>query len=122
MSEVEVRGLVKHFGKKLIVDNVSFRAKDDEFFVLLGPSGCGKTTLLRLISGLEAPDAGRVLINGQDVTDVPPHRRNIGMVFQEPGLYPNMDVYNNISYGLEVRKMQKEEIDMRVMTAADVLE
>lgn len=121
MSELEVQGLVKRFGDNAVVDNVSFRVQDNEFFVLLGPSGSGKTTLLRLICGLETPDVGSVLLNGQDITRLPPRNRNLGVVFQDYGLYPHMDVYGNIAYGLEARGMPQSEIDMRVVHAANVL-
>ncbi len=121
MSEVEVKGLVKRFGRNTVVENVSFQVKDEEFFVLLGPSGGGKTTILRMISGLEPPTRGTVLINQQDVTKQLPHTRNLGVVFQDLGLYPHMDVYGNIAYGLEVRKVNKEEINLRILDAATKL-
>jgi multiple sugar transport system ATP-binding protein len=121
MSEVKVEGLVKRFGRKTVVENVSFEVKDEEFFVLLGPSGGGKTTILRMISGLEPPTRGSVWINRQDVTKQLPHTRNLGVVFQDLGLYPHMDVYGNIAYGLEVRKLSKEEINLRILDAADKL-
>src|SRR5579884_1071409 len=121
MSEVAVKGLVKRFGRKTVVEDVSFEVKDEEFFVLLGPSGGGKTTILRMISGLEPPTRGTVWINQQDVTKQLPHTRNLGVVFQDLGLYPHMDVYSNIAYGLEVRKVNKEEIHLRILDAADKL-
>lgn len=121
MNEVEVKGLVKRFGRKVVVDDVSFQVKDGEFFVLLGPSGGGKTTILRMISGLEPPTRGTVWIDQQDVTKHPPHTRNVGVVFQDLGLYPHMDVYANIAYGLEVRKVSKDKIHMRILDAAEKL-
>jgi multiple sugar transport system ATP-binding protein len=121
MSEVEVKGLVKRIGRNLVVEDVSFRVRDGEFFVLLGPSGGGKTTILRMISGLEPPTRGTVWIDRQDITKHPPHIRNVGVVFQDLGLYPHMDVYNNIAYGLEVRKVSKEDISKRIAEAANKL-
>ncbi len=118
MSDLEVQGLVKRFGNNLVVDRVSFHVNDGEFFVLLGPSGGGKTTILRMICGLEVPDDGRVVLNGQDVTKLNPRQRNLGMVFQDYGLYPSMDVYGNIAYGLEARHVSKAEIQKRVPLAA----
>ncbi len=121
MSDLEVQGLVKRFGNNLVVDKVSFHVNDGEFFVLLGPSGGGKTTILRMICGLETPDDGRILLNGQDVTKLSPRQRNLGMVFQDYGLYPSMDVYGNIAYGLEARRVPKAEIQKLVPQAATKL-
>ncbi len=118
MSDLEVQGLVKRFGKNLVVNRVSFHVNDGEFFVLLGPSGGGKTTILRMICGLELPDDGRIVLNGQDVTKLNPRQRNLGMVFQDYGLYPSMDVYGNIAYGLEARHVPKAKIQKLVPQAA----
>src|SRR5581483_12312081 len=105
----------------LVVNQVSFHVDNGEFFVLLGPSGGGKTTILRLICGLEQPDEGKVFLGGQDVTRLAPRQRNIGMVFQDYGLYPTMDVFGNIAYGLENRHMPRAEIQKRVQEAAEKL-
>jgi len=121
MSDLEVQTLVKRFGANVIVDRVSFHVKPGEFFVLLGPSGGGKTTILRLISGLEQPDRGRIVIGRNDITMLTPRQRNLGMVFQDYGLYPTMDVYGNIAYGLEVHGIGRAEIARRVRFAADML-
>lgn len=121
MSTLEVQGLVKRYGENLVVNQVSFRVEEGEFFVLLGPSGGGKTTILRTICGLEQPDEGIVLIGGQDVTKLSPRQRNVGMVFQDYGLYPSMDVYGNIAYSLENRHLPKNEIQQRVKEAAEKL-
>ncbi|HVU67790.1 MAG TPA: ABC transporter ATP-binding protein [Ktedonobacteraceae bacterium] len=121
MSNLEVQGLVKHFGSTLVVDRVSFHVDDGEFFVLLGPSGGGKTTILRMICGLEQPDRGQVCLGGRDVTRLSPRQRNVGMVFQDYGLYPTMNVYGNIAYGLENQHMPKPEIQQRVQAAAEKL-
>jgi multiple sugar transport system ATP-binding protein len=116
-----VQGLVKRFGATLVVDQVSFHVEDGEFFVLLGPSGGGKTTILRMICGLEQPDQGQVFIGERDVTRLSPRQRNVGMVFQDYGLYPTMDVYGNIAYSLENQHLPKPEIQKRVLAAAEKL-
>lgn len=121
MAKLEVNHLVKRFGERAIVNDVSFHVDDGEFFVLLGPSGGGKSTLLRLICGLEQPESGQIVIGGRDVTRVPPRERNIGMVFQDYGLYPNMNVYQNIAYGLEARGVGRAEVERRVTAAAQKL-
>jgi multiple sugar transport system ATP-binding protein len=121
VSKLEVQGLVKRFDSNLVVDQVSFQVDDGEFFVLLGPSGGGKTTILRMICGLEQPDDGQVLLGGRDVTRLSPRQRNVGMVFQEYGLYPSMDVYGNIAYSLETHHVPKAEIQRRVQEAAEKL-
>src|SRR3954466_4599440 len=119
MSNLDVQGLVKRFGSNTIVDQISFQVNNGEFFVLLGPSGGGKTTILRMISGLEQPDSGSIWLDNQDVTRLSPRQRNVGMVFQDYGLYPSMDVYGNIAYGLENRHMPRLEIQRRVQEAAE---
>ena len=123
MPGLEVRSLVRRLGNHLAVDDLTFTVNDGEFFVLLGPSGCGKTTTLRIICGLEQPDAGSVLIADRPVTDLPSRDRNLGMVFQEYGLYPSMDVFGNMAYGLQARgKVSRKEIEQRVKEAADKLD
>ncbi len=121
MAGLEIVGLTKAFGGETVVDDVSFEVAEGEFFVLLGPSGGGKTTVLRLICGLERPDAGRIAISGREVTGLPPRERDLAVVFQEYGLYPNMDVYGNIAYGLEARGTPREEVRRRVTEVAQVL-
>lgn len=122
MSELELRGVRKRLGDHVAVDGVSFRVDAGEMFVLLGSSGSGKTTLLRLICGLESPDEGEIVLDGRDISGLPARERNLGMVFQEYGLYPAMDVRGNIAYGLEARgKHSKEEIARRVTEAAGKL-
>ncbi|MCE4599493.1 MAG: ABC transporter ATP-binding protein [Desulfurococcales archaeon] len=106
MARVELRDVVKRFGKTVAVDHVSLEINDKEFFILLGPSGCGKTTTLRLVAGLEYPDEGSILIDGEDVTYSEPKDRNVAMVFQNYALYPNMSVYDNIAFPLKIRKKQ----------------
>lgn len=122
MSELEVRSVSKRLGDHQAVDDVSFRVESGEFFVLLGTSGSGKSTLLRTICGLERPDTGEILLNGRDIAQLPPRERNLGMVFQDYGLYPAMDVRGNIAYGLEARGgVPKDEIQRRVVEAAGKL-
>ncbi len=121
MSELNVQGLVKRFGNNVVVDHIDFHVNEGEFFVLLGPSGGGKSTTLRMICGLEQPDEGRIILGKQDITNLPPRQRNLGMVFQDYGLYPSMNVFGNIAYGLETRHVPKAEIDKRVRQAAEML-
>jgi ABC-type sugar transport system ATPase subunit len=121
MGKLVVNHIVKRLGGNLIVDDVSFTVEDGEFFVLLGPSGSGKSTLLRVVCGLEAPDSGEVLVDGRAITRLPPRERNLGMVFQDYGLYPNMSVYSNIAYGLEARGVPRQEIDARIQSASEKL-
>ena len=103
MSGLALRGLSKRFGELTAVEDVELELPEGKFISFLGPSGCGKTTLLRLIAGLEKPSAGRVVLDGEDITDVPTHRRNIGMVFQSLALFPHLTVGENITYGLRIR-------------------
>jgi len=122
MNGLSIQNLRKSLGGSLVVDDVSFDVQEGEFFVLLGPSGGGKTTMLRLICGLEQVDGGKILIDDRDITTAPSRDRNLAMVFQEYGLYPNMDVYHNIAYGLETRGMPRNEIKARVAEAAEALD
>ena len=118
---LEVQNLYKQLGDNVVLNGVGFRINEGEFFVMLGPSGSGKSTLLRVICGLEQPDAGEVLIDGQPITGLPPRNRNLAMVFQDYGLYPNMNVYQNIAYGLQARRVPEQEIAQRVPDAAQKL-
>jgi spermidine/putrescine transport system ATP-binding protein len=111
---VEVKNLVKRFANTTAVNNVSLEINDGEFFVLIGPSGCGKTTLLRSIVGLEKPTEGRIYISGKDVTDVPTYRRPTSLVFQNYALFPHKTVYDNIAFGLRVRKLTPDAIKKEV--------
>ena len=104
------------------VDDLNLDIKDGEFLVLVGPSGCGKSTTLRMLAGLEEVNKGRILIGGKDVTTMQPKDRDIAMVFQNYALYPHMTVYKNMAFGLELRKMPKDDIDKRVREAAKILE
>ncbi|MFL6822183.1 MAG: ABC transporter ATP-binding protein [Xanthobacteraceae bacterium] len=118
MAVVEARGLTKLFDDVRAVDGIDLLAKESEFLVLLGPSGCGKTTLMRLIAGLERPTEGKIIIDGADVTDLPPRARNIAMVFQSYALYPHLTVEKNISFPLRAVGMRKDEIKKKVEWAA----
>lgn len=115
MGHVELRNLSKTFSPNIrAVENIDLAIEEGEFVTLLGPSGCGKTTTLRLIAGFEEPASGQILINGQDVTALPPYQRDTGMVFQSLALFPHMDVFHNIAYGMRVRKLSKTEIHDKV--------
>ncbi len=121
MVEVRLENLVKRFGKVTAVDHVTLTIRDGEFVVLLGPSGCGKTTTLRLISGLELPDEGRVYFGDKDVTYLLPRERNISMVFQSYAVWPHMTVYENIAFPMKIKKKPEEEIKEKVKWAAELL-
>jgi putrescine transport system ATP-binding protein len=118
-SFIEIRGISKHFGDFVAVDSINLSIGKGELFSILGGSGCGKTTLLRMMAGFETPTSGRIVIDGVDVTDMPPYRRPVNMMFQSYAIFPHMTVENNVSYGLEKDKLPKREITERV---ADVLE
>ena len=111
---IEIKNVSKSFGDKCILNDVSISVKQGEFLTLLGPSGCGKTTLLRMIAGFGSPDSGEILINGTDITDMPPHERPVNTVFQRYALFPHLDVYENIAFGLKLQKVPEDEIDKRV--------
>lgn len=121
MAEVLLKDVTKKFGNFVAVNRVSLEITDGEFVVLVGPSGCGKTTTLRMIAGLEEVTEGSIYIGGKLVNDVPPKDRDIAMVFQNYALYPHMDVYNNMAFGLKLRKVPKKEIDRRVREVAEML-
>ncbi len=106
---VSTRGLTKHFGEVRAVDALDLEIADGEFFSMLGPSGSGKTTVLRLLAGFERPTAGRILLGDRDVTDLPPHRRDVNTVFQDYAIFPHMDVMANVEYGLRVKKVERQE-------------
>jgi multiple sugar transport system ATP-binding protein len=121
MAEVTLTNITKRFGEFTAVDDVSMVIEDGKFTVLVGPSGCGKTTTLRMVAGLEDATQGEIRIGPRVVNKVPPKDRNIAMVFQNYALYPHMDVYNNMAFGLKLRKMPKNEIQERVHDAARLL-
>ncbi len=121
MAKVVLENISKSFGEKEILKNINLEIKDGEFVVLVGASGCGKSTLLRMIAGLETPTDGSIYIDETRVNEVEPKDRNIAMVFQSYALYPHLNVYDNISLGLKVRKTAKCEIDRRVKRACEIL-
>lgn len=122
MANVIMRGVSKVFdGNVVAVRDMNLEVQDREFVVLVGPSGCGKSTLLRMVAGLEEVTEGDILIDDRLVNDVPPKDRDIAMVFQNYALYPHMSVYDNMAFGLKLRKYPKDEIDERVREAADIL-
>jgi multiple sugar transport system ATP-binding protein len=121
VSDIQLERVTKLFKDVHAVDDVSLMIRDGEFMVLLGPSGCGKTTLLRSIAGLEQIEGGRVRIGGRDVTDLPPRKRRIAMVFQSYAVFPHMTVFENIAFGLRMRKLPKAQITQRTEQAAELL-
>jgi spermidine/putrescine transport system ATP-binding protein len=120
-GEVELRGITHRYGTTVAVDDLSLRIEAGTFASLLGPSGCGKTTTLRVLAGFETPHAGRVLISGVDVTDVPPNRRRVNTVFQHYALFPHLDVSGNIAYGLKRSGVPKAEARKRVGDVLDLV-
>src|SRR5215472_4613896 len=111
---LELKAVTKRFGRTLTADELSLTVDQGEFFTFLGPSGSGKSTILRMVAGLETPDTGQILLDGQDVSTVPPWRRNLGMMFQQYAVFPHMTVAENVGYGLKVRGMAPAERQRRV--------
>jgi multiple sugar transport system ATP-binding protein len=123
VAEIRLEGITRIFDKMVrAVDDVTLTIADQEFMVLLGPSGCGKTTLMRMIAGLEYPDEGRVVIGERDVTDLPPRRRQIAMVFQSYAVFPHLTVFENIAFGLRMKRTGKSEVTRRVNEAAELVQ
>jgi multiple sugar transport system ATP-binding protein len=122
MAQVTLRKVIKKYDEVLAVRGVDLDIADKEFIVLVGPSGCGKSTTLRMIAGLEEITGGDIAIGGDVVNDVPPKDRDIAMVFQNYALYPHMNVYENMSFGLKLKRRPKDEIDRRVKQAAQILD
>jgi iron(III) transport system ATP-binding protein len=122
MAEVKLKHISKYFGALKAVDNVELEIEEGEFFTLLGPSGCGKTTTLRIIAGFIEPDQGELYFDDKCITDLPAHKRNTGMVFQDYALFPNLNVYDNVAYGLKARKMDRKELDKKVHSVLDKVE
>lgn len=122
MATVELHSVSKQFGQVRAVSDVSLEVKQGEFLSLLGPSGCGKTTTLRLIAGFEPATAGRILLAGEDVTERPSYKRNIGMVFQNYALFPHMTVQENVAFGLRMRHVPKPDIESRVKRALTLVQ
>jgi len=121
MPAVRLDRVTKRFGDFVAVDDVSLDVLDGEFMTFLGPSGCGKTTMLRMISGFETPTAGRVFLGPQDVTDLPPYRRDVNQVFQSYALFPHLSVADNIAFGLRMKHLEEREIKPRVAQAVEMV-
>lgn len=118
---LEVRNIRRSFGEYVAVDDVTLRVKRGEFLTLLGPSGCGKTTLLRMIAGFEKETSGQIIVDGVDVTNFPPYRRPIGMMFQNLALFPHLSVRDNVAFGLKVRRLGKQQIADETEAALNIV-
>ena len=119
---LQLKNINKYFGRNHVIKNVNLNFEKGHFITFLGPSGCGKTTLLRMIAGFYEPDEGEILLNGKNIERVPPYDRNTAMVFQEYALFPHMNVFDNVSYGLRVKKKPKDEIEKRVKQALSLMQ
>ena len=122
MANIELKNIEKSFGNNKVINNFNIKINDGEFIVLVGPSGCGKSTLLRMISGLESVDKGEIHLDNKIINNLIPSKRGIAMVFQSYALYPHMNVYENMSFGLKTEKLEKNEIDKKVKDAAKTLQ
>ena len=122
MSEIIIKNLNKSYGNNKVINSFDIEIQDGEFIVLVGPSGCGKSTLLRMISGLETVDEGEIFLDKKLINNLIPSKRGIAMVFQSYALYPHMNVYENMSFGLKMEKLSKNEIDQKVNEAANTLQ
>ena len=111
---IDIKHLSKSFSGKKVLDDINLYIRRGEFLTLLGPSGCGKTTLLRQIAGFLQPDEGVIELEGKDISGIPPHLRPLNTVFQRYALFPHLDVYDNIAFGLKLKKVPEDEIDQRV--------
>lgn len=116
MSEniIELKNISKQYEDNTVLDNLSLNIRKNEFVTLLGPSGCGKTTTLKIIAGFETADSGSIMFKNKDISDVPPYKRQLNTVFQKYALFPHMNVYENIAFGLKIKKLSKDEIDKKV--------
>lgn len=116
MSEniIELKNISKQYDDNTVLDNLSLNIRKNEFVTLLGPSGCGKTTTLKIIAGFETADSGSIMFKNKDISDVPPYKRQLNTVFQKYALFPHMNVYENIAFGLKIKKLSKDEIDKKV--------
>ena len=122
MSLLSLQNVSRNFGATRAVNDVSLEVERGEFFGLLGPSGCGKTTTLRMIAGLEKPDSGAIHFDGKQITDLPPERRGFGMVFQNYALFPHLNVFENVAFGLRARHASKAEMNERVQSALELVQ
>lgn len=118
---IEIKGVSKSFGENIVLENINLNVRNGEFLTLLGPSGCGKTTLLRLISGFENPDQGKIYIKGQEMTGLPPNKRQVHTVFQSYALFPHMTVFDNVAFGLRCQRIPRTEIKTRVEEALNTV-
>jgi spermidine/putrescine ABC transporter ATP-binding subunit len=116
-----IEGVAKRFGSVTAIDGLTLNVGKSEFFALLGPSGCGKTTLLRIVAGFESPDRGKVVLDGEDITNASPNRRPINLMFQSYALFPHMSVFGNVAYGLEMEGLRGAELKRRVMEMLDLV-
>src|SRR6185312_9355080 len=114
---IELKSVSKYFGEQQVLNNIDLEVRNGEFLTLLGPSGCGKTTLLRLLSGFEVPSNGTVMIDGKDVAGQPPHLRQVNTVFQSYALFPHMNVFENVAFGLRCKGVANDEVQQRVAEA-----
>ena len=114
---IKIENLSKSFGEKVVLDNINLDIKRGEFVTLLGPSGCGKTTLLRMLAGFMQPDEGVISMEDKNILAMPPHQRPLNTVFQRYALFPHLNVYENIAFGLKLKKVVSREIDKRVRKA-----
>lgn len=121
MSYIQFKDIVKTFGKNEVLKHIDLEVEQGQLVTLLGPSGCGKSTLLRCLSGLETVTSGRIYLDGKDITDMNPKDRDIGMVFQQYSLFPNMDVAQNVAFGLKLKKVPNDEIKKRVEEMVDIV-
>ena len=119
---LSIKGAEKHFGAVRAIDGIDLDIRENEFFALLGASGSGKTTLLRMLAGFEMPDAGQIILDGKDVSHIPPNHRPVNLMFQSYALFPHMSVFQNIAYGLEMEKLPKAQIKSRVDEILDVIQ
>lgn len=117
---VELRGVSKRYGEHTALEDFSLEVGRGEFLTLLGPSGSGKTTILRLVAGFEQPQSGQILINGHDASPLPPYRRNVNTVFQHYALFPHLNVFRNVAFGLEQKNLPRPEIAKRVRSLLEV--
>lgn len=114
LGEIRLENVSKSFGDFVAVNNVSLNIKDGELFSFLGPSGCGKTTILRMIAGFEYPSSGRIFIENQDITEIPPYKRQVNTIFQNYSLFPHMTIYDNVAFGLRIKKIPEKQIQHEV--------